>query len=220
MTSDTPPPLIYQQIIEVMRLVGAIGKDQKNHQQRFSFRGIDDIYNALHGHLSDAGVFTVPEVLEERSEERQTKSGTNLIYRVLKIKFTFYAEDGSNVSATVIGEGMDSGDKASNKAMSIAHKYAFLQVFCIPTEEPKDPDFDTHSVLPTVANRTKAAPVYDETKAKHKGMLAGLCKTNGVTDPDTMRGLSSVAKSKKVKLDELKTFLEREIRERKEVGEI
>ena len=38
---------------------------------------------------------------------------------------------------------MDSGDKASNKALSIAFKYACFQVFCIPTEEMKDPDAET-----------------------------------------------------------------------------
>ena len=38
---------------------------------------------------------------------------------------------------------MDSGDKASNKAMSSAFKYACFQVFCIATEEMKDPDAET-----------------------------------------------------------------------------
>jgi hypothetical protein len=66
----------------------------------------------------------------------------------LKIQYRFYADYGSSVEAVVIGEGMDSGDKASNKAMSIAHKYAFFQVFCIPTEEvaASDPDNYTHEV--------------------------------------------------------------------------
>ena len=39
--------------------------------------------------------------------------------------------------------GMDSGDKATTKAMAIAFKYACFQVFCIPTEEMKDPDAET-----------------------------------------------------------------------------
>ena len=38
---------------------------------------------------------------------------------------------------------MDSGDKATNKAMAIAMKYALFQVFCIPTDEMKDPDAET-----------------------------------------------------------------------------
>jgi len=59
---------------------------------------------------------------------------------VLKIKYKFMASDGSYVTATVIGEGMDSGDKAANKAMSIAHKYALFQVFAVATEDLIDPD--------------------------------------------------------------------------------
>jgi hypothetical protein len=48
----------------------------------------------------------------------------------------------------MIGEAMDSGDKSANKAMSAAQKYALLQVFCIPTEEPKDTENETHTVEP------------------------------------------------------------------------
>ena len=90
--------------------------------------------------MAEAGIFIVPEVLEAKREDRQTAKGGNLIYSVLKMKYTFYASDGSSVSAVVIGEGMDSGDKASNKAMAVAMKYAMFQVFCIPTEELDDPD--------------------------------------------------------------------------------
>ncbi len=59
------------------------------------------------------------------------------------MKFRFCADDGSSIEAVTIGEGMDSGDKATNKAMAVAFKYACFQVFCIPTEEMKDPDADT-----------------------------------------------------------------------------
>jgi hypothetical protein len=85
----------------------------------------------------------VPEVLEHTREERAAKSGRNLLYSLLRVKYTFYAEDGSNVSAVVIGEGMDTADKASNKALAVGMKYALFQVFCIPTEEMVDPDGET-----------------------------------------------------------------------------
>lgn len=136
-------PKIYSAISAVMNEVGAVGKDKKNAQQGFKYRGIDDVMNALSPALSKNHIFVVPQVLEQTREERQTKTGGNLIYSILKIKYTFYAEDGSNVEAIVIGEGMDSGDKGSNKSMSIAFKYACFQVFCIPTEEMKDPDGET-----------------------------------------------------------------------------
>lgn len=132
--------MIYKAIAKVMAEVGAIGKDKRNQQQGFQYRGIDDVMNALYPVLSKHGLFLTPEVLEHHREERQTARGGNLIYSILKIKYTMYAEDGSHVSATVIGEGMDSADKSSNKAMSVAMKYAMFQLFCIPTEEMVDPD--------------------------------------------------------------------------------
>lgn len=131
---------IFEAMAEVMRDVDAIGKNQKNQQQGFKFRGIDDVYNAVHPIFAKHGVFTAPTVLAERAEERQTKSGGNLIYRILTIKYTFFASDGSSFETTVVGEGMDSGDKGANKAMAVAHKYALLQTLCIPTEDMIDPD--------------------------------------------------------------------------------
>lgn len=139
---------IYVAINEVMKEIGAVGKNQKNEQQKFMYRGIDAVMNAINPALVNNKVFIVPEILEQTREERQTKSGGALIYSVCKIKFTFYAEDGSHIEAITIGEGMDSGDKATNKAMSIAFKYACFQVFCIPTEEMVDPDAECHEVKP------------------------------------------------------------------------
>ena len=153
---------IYQAINAVMQEVGFVGKNQKNQQQGFMFRGIDAVMNAINPALIKNKVFVVPEVLEQLREERQTKSGTNLIYSVCKVKYTFYAEDGSSVEAVVIGEGMDSGDKATNKAMSIAFKYACFQVFCIPTEEMKDPDEECYEVSSKKKQKAESSVVADK----------------------------------------------------------
>lgn len=145
---------IYESITAIMQEIPAIGKEKKNQQQGFKYRGIDDVMNALQPILAKHKVFVVPEVLEQTREERVTGKGTTLLYSLMKIKYTFYAEDGTSIYAVVIGEGMDSGDKASNKAMAIALKYAFFQVFCIPTEEMKDPDAET----PEASTPKKSAP--------------------------------------------------------------
>lgn len=159
--------LIFQQIPKVMSDVTAIGKDKRNVQQGFQYRGIDDIYNELHSVLAKHKVFTVPQVLTRAREERASKSGGTLFYSIIEMKFTFYAEDGSSVDAIVVGEGMDSGDKASNKAMAIAHKYALLQVFAIPTEDAKDPDGDIHQPKPKVQPAVNSKPAI-QTKAQPK----------------------------------------------------
>ena len=110
--------------------------------------------NALQPLLAKNKVFIVPEILEQTREERTTSKGGNLIYSICKIKYKFYAEDGSSVEAITIGEGMDSGDKATNKAMAIAMKYALFQVFCIPTDEMKDPDSETPEQSTKKSNTT------------------------------------------------------------------
>lgn len=139
---------IFQAMCSIQKEIKYIKKNKENVQQKFLFRGIDDVYNELHDLFSKHEVISIPEVLDDRTEERESRSGSSLIYRILKVKYTFYASDGSHVSTTVIGEGMDSGDKATNKAMSIAHKYALLQIFTVPTESMDDPDKESHELKP------------------------------------------------------------------------
>ena len=140
--------MIFGLIGQAMREIGAVGKNSRNEQQKFMYRGIDAVMNALNPVMAKLGLFLCPEVLEQTREERQNRNGTTLLYSILKIKYTLYAPDGSNVSCVVLGEGMDSGDKASNKAMSVGLKYAAFQLFMIPTEEMIDPDGEAHEVAP------------------------------------------------------------------------
>lgn len=138
-------PEIYTKINAIMKEIPAIGKDKQNKQQGFAYRGIDDVMNALFPLLSAHGVFVVPEVLSTSRTERTTKNGGNMAFTVSTVKYTFYATDGSSVCAITTGEGMDSADKSTNKAMAAAMKYALFQTFCIPTEEAAndDPDRET-----------------------------------------------------------------------------
>lgn len=182
---------IFETISAVMGEIGAVGKTSKNTQQGFMFRGIDAVMNAINPALVKYKCFIVPEILEQTREERQSSKGGLLIYSIVKVRYRFYAEDGSFVEAVVIGEGMDSGDKATNKAMSIAFKYACFQVFCIPTEEMVDPDSECHDVkpkAPKTAQNTepKAQPdISDIEKMKIApvkiNVLIEACKNNGVT---------------------------------------
>ena len=142
---------IIKKIAAIMSEIGAIEKNRRNPQQGYSFRGIDDIYNALQPLLAKHGVVIIPNVIEQHREEREGRNGGALIYSILKVEFSFIATDGSSIKAVTIGEAMDSGDKSCNKAMSAAMKYACLEVFCIPTEEEKDTEYQTHEVKPKVS---------------------------------------------------------------------
>ena len=143
---------IHELIGKAMGKIGAIGKTSKNAQQGFMYRGIDAVYNELNPVMSELGLFICPEVLDMKREERTNAKGTVIIYTALTIRYTVYAPDGSNVQLTVVGEGMDTGDKSVNKAMSITMKYAMFQLFFIATEDLKDPDSETFTdIKPTTA---------------------------------------------------------------------
>lgn len=141
-------PKIHTALMEIMKECPAIGKGERNQQQGFMFRGIDTIYAELHNLFVKHGVISLPIAEETKTEERQTKTGSCLRFTVTKVTYRFMADDGSSVDCTMIGEGMDSGDKSASKSVAIAHKYALLQTFLIPTSEPKDPDYDSHEVAP------------------------------------------------------------------------
>ena len=131
---DEIKPLIYGQISKVMNDLDAVTKSRRNKDQNFDFRGIDDVLNALHPLLSKHGVFIVPEVLEEKHWDFTTKSGSILHFASMRIKYWFYASDGSSISGVAVGEAQDSGDKSSGKAQSAAMKTVCIHVFAIPTE--------------------------------------------------------------------------------------
>jgi len=157
---------IYQAIINAMKEISPIAKEKKNKEQGFAYRGVDDVMNELNPILAKHNVFIYPEVIASQRSERQTKSGSTLLYSILTIKYHFATDDGSEVCTTVIGEGMDSGDKASNKAMAVAFKYACLQMFCIPTEDIDDPDKETPPQLkPKEPPKQQPAPQNGNEKA-------------------------------------------------------
>lgn len=159
--------LIYTALANVMADMSAVKKSKKNTQGAgFNYRGIDDVMNALHPALVKNGVVVVPQVIAKEREERQSKSGGLNIYSIVTMSFKFFAKDGSFVEAVTVGEAMDSGDKATNKAMSVALKYACFQVLMIPTEEMLDPDSETHEVAPDFIDELKQKVFVDTCNRK------------------------------------------------------
>ena len=142
-SAKTGQPLIYERIAAIMAEVPAIGKNNQNQEQRYRFRGIDDVYNSLHPLFVKHQVFTTSEILNKNREVWTNKNGTIMIEFTLQVKYRFTAIDGSSIETETMGQAMDSSDKASNKAMSMAHKAAILQIFMIPTVDIEDADATT-----------------------------------------------------------------------------
>jgi hypothetical protein len=144
-TATTPtPPTIQQALSNVMRDVGAVRKEGRNQQQNFNFRGIDAVVNAVYPAFAEHGVICVPDVqsIEYANIEIGAKR-TPMGHVRVTVSYTFFGPAGDSLTARVAAEAMDSGDKATAKAMSVALRTALLQTLCLPTDEP-DPDSHTY----------------------------------------------------------------------------
>lgn len=153
---DAKPGKIFAALAAVMAEVDAIGKNKKNEQQHFRYRGIDDVYNAIHPLMAKHGVLCVPQVIESRREERTSSNNKALMHTISRVRYAFFAVDGSSVEAVVDGEGMDSGDKSTSKSLAMAHKYCLFQLLMIPTEDLVDGDAESPEAKPRGSSRNVA----------------------------------------------------------------
>ena len=159
---------IFTKMVAIMQGIGAISKDQTNNQGSFGykFRGIDQFMSALYPQLCRHGVFLCPRVIEKTSEIRDVirsngKPGCDKHVN-LTIEYKFIADDGSFVViGPIVSEGLDSGDKATNKALSAALKYCLMQTFSVPTEDIEDSDKHTPEI---------SRVVYNSYQKKNKGV--------------------------------------------------
>lgn len=160
--STAATPQIYAKMNAVMRDIGAISKSHNNSSQGYKFRGIDDMLKAVQPLFVAHGVLCIPSVIERERDYVETRNGGKMASVRLLVRHTFYCiADGSSVECVTLGEAMDSGDKASNKAMSTALKYALIESFVVPVDEP-DRDTEEHSPEYAPAKgKTKAAPSGD-----------------------------------------------------------
>ena len=157
-----------------------ITKSRKNQQQGYNFRGIDDVFNALSPLLARHGLCILPRILTRNCEERQSKSGGVMSYVTVEAEFDFVcASDGSRHVVRTFGEAMDSADKATNKAMSAAYKYAAFQAFAIPTEGDNDADAHTPQPAPKqqpprqAPQQAAPKPLITDSQRKHLMAIYG-----------------------------------------------
>lgn len=118
--------------------VGAIRKDGRAPAVMggYSFRGVDAVVNAVHPVLTRYGIVLLPEVLEVIREPGTTSKGAAIMTVTVRSRFTFHGPAGDSLSLVTAGEAMDSGDKATTKAQSVALRVALLQALLLPTDEP------------------------------------------------------------------------------------
>lgn len=138
---------IFKKLHLIMTEVGSIGKDQKNTHQGFKFRGVDQFVNKIHPLLLKHQVLMLPQVINRQDKLIESKDGKKSQSISLIMAYNFIdIEDGSSYAVTMPSEGLDSGDKATNKAISGALKYALINTFMVPTEDMEEQDVTSPNI--------------------------------------------------------------------------
>jgi len=178
-------PKVYAAIAKVTAEIAKVGIAKDRKAMGYAFRGIDQVYDALAKILPSCGLVILPRVLGSRTTEKTTGKGSVLAYTYIKVAYDLVStEDGSQHTIVVLGEAMDSGDKASSKAMSIAFKYACFQAFCIPLEG-NDAESETHTDILPAPDQLRAqlgACARRVGKDVAKARLSPLLKESGLAE--------------------------------------
>ena len=186
-----------------MEDVGAVGKDDRNAQQGFNFRGVDAVVKAVAPALRKHGVTVMPTVLEKSTAESTTRNGGSMETVYLTVQYTLYGPAGDSVTGIVAAQANDTADKATAKAMSVAYRTFWLQALCIPTDEP-DPELSYTERGATVrpANPATAEQVRELLQAANSGVNMGAvmhealkrqATPNDLTHEEAVKLLAAVA---------------------------
>lgn len=139
----------------VLARLPGIGKDSQNTQQNFKYRSIDAVLKEAHGLFGEEGVHVVPVAQRPSYGERTTARGTIMVVCYLEVDWKVYGLDGDSFDAQTLGEGVDSGDKATSKAQTMAFKYLLWPTLIVADHE----DPDGKAVEDSVSSSVAAAPV-------------------------------------------------------------
>lgn len=148
--------MIHTLMARILADVGPVLKDQTNTHQNYNFRGIDQVVNKVNAAFKEHRVFLTSKIEHFALRDAMTTANKPTREATLRVVFRFHAPDGSFVETEVPGEALDTSDKTTPKAMSVALRIALLQMLLLPTTEPTtDHDYLTRdgvgAMSPTVS---------------------------------------------------------------------
>jgi uncharacterized coiled-coil protein SlyX len=160
---------VHQAIGAVMRDVREIGKNGEHEGrgggQRFKFRQLDEIMDAIGVAMRTHGLYVRPSVLANKTDRWTTKNSngrdTTVSSVITTMRYSLVSTvDGSSVDMDMVGEGRDNGDKATSKSVAMAYKYLLLQAFCIPVQDVTGMDVENFEPPTEAPTGRPQAPQY------------------------------------------------------------
>jgi hypothetical protein len=165
MTETLAVPNIYTAINAVMNEVGYV-KKTKAPNLNYTFAGEAGLIAALRPEMVANGIImSVSKISHVETREYQTQKGTPMVNVALVGTVRFYHISGTFIEVESAGEGSDTGDKATAKAMTAMYKYALRETFMIETGDDPDKyaseERANRTSQPTNGNGSTSAPADD-----------------------------------------------------------
>lgn len=129
--------------LRVRREIRAIAKGEKYDAlgTKFNFRGVDTVVNVFGPVTLKHGINILPSKVEATYGEKSTKNGGKMRECSVLVTWTIMGPMGDTLTLQTMGEALDTADKSTTKAQSVALRTLLLSFGLTPTHD-KDPDAD------------------------------------------------------------------------------
>ena len=149
--NDVKEMNIYEKLSAITAEIGVVEKNLNvKVSSNSSYKAVSerDVLDAVKPIEQKYRVYSYPanrkiadrDVLTKETEYNGTITRTNTLFMRVETVYRFVNIDkpGEFIETTVYGDGLDTGDKASGKAMTYADKYALMKAYKLSTGD--DPD--------------------------------------------------------------------------------
>ena len=136
------PPAIAKAVVQVMRSIGTLGKDQENKFDHYDYASIDDFIAHVRGHCAEAGLAIIPdEARDAETQEVSKKDGKPMVIWSARFAFRLIHESGESFGPIFKTVAVQfNGAQAAGSAQSYALKQLMRGLFLIKTGDKDDPD--------------------------------------------------------------------------------
>ena len=169
---------IAKAVAGIMAELESLPKDGHNAFSNYEFTTEGMIANTLRPMMAKAGLALVPFNSEITNSQGDAGKRGEMQRVTISGQYKLIHTSGESLNVVVPGEGMDSLDKSTAKALTQSYKYALLQIFCAGRGEDGDTGkgyaetpqrSENAEVRAAAAEDSRSEPAYVFTFGKYKG---------------------------------------------------
>ena len=192
---------IYQKMMEVMKGVTYLSKDDKVEFKTTKYKAISEekVTSTVRAKLIEQGLVIFPIAQSHKRQDMLTT--VDVTYRIVNTE-----NPDEYVDVVSSGTGVDTQDKGVGKAMTYAYKYMLLRTFAIPTGE--DPDKVSSAQLDEEAKAQEETEKTESAKITSVDIssMRRYFKNNGISEEKVLKAYK-VKKAEELSFGQFRAIL-------------